>query len=117
MKRMSLLVAAALFFGTSAAVANEQSFHVNGFNVLVYYEQKNNILDVSGEVTDGPDCGQLNIEIFFRNSSDSGIAHITTAISSYNTISPHAFYGQDRVSSDRKYRSDWFVSSIYVKCM
>ncbi len=92
-------------------------FNKKGYKIEVLWEQKKDILRVSGVVDEGKKCNQLNLSIFFRNSKDSSIGHVEVALSKYDPHFSQKYKGSDEVYADRKYRKDWHVSSLYLDCL
>jgi hypothetical protein len=92
-------------------------FNKNGYKVEVSWQQKRDVLKAWGVVDEGKECNQLNLSIFFRNSKDSSIGHIETALSKYDPHFSRKYKASDQVYTDRKYRKNWHVSSIYVECL
>lgn len=118
MFRFIVLVLSAFFLIPTIAFAatKHSEFNKNGYQISVYYNQKRDTLEVNGYIKDGKSCKQLNVDIFFRNSEDGHKGHIAFPLNNYK---PHGrkYKSSDKIYSKHKNKSDWYVDSIYTKCL
>lgn len=96
---------------------NIAEFKKKGYDIEVFWEQKQDTLKVWGEIDEGKKCNQLNLSIFFDNSKDSGSGHVEAAITEYNPSRFNKFKASDKVYVNPSFKNHWHVSSIYINCL
>jgi len=117
MKKFTIISTIVLIFAVALpSFANFDKFNIDGREVKIKYQHSGRRLEVSGGVFGGKSCNQLNIDIFFRNSEEDGIAHVVSAIKKYKPRG-RQFEGSDKIYTKKTNRRGWFVSDIYLKCM
>lgn len=110
-----MLVSGLIFLSSGSCYANE--FHVKGYTVDVMWKVKKEKLIVWGDVEDGKYCRQISLSIRFNNSKKSGSVVIRTSTKKeHNPKSRSPFRGERSIGS-KKYKNNWFVDDIYLKCL
>lgn len=111
-------IAVLLFTSLSSSTCSAIVLNDDGYDIEVFFKEKNDGLHIWGKVDGGRSCKQLNLTVSMKNSRYSRPFKVATAISDYSGGWPGP--GKYQVVLDspgEATKGKWDVDDVLTKCL